>query len=59
MHKQKFKVAHARIAQKGECCNWNQRLMRGLGSILTGSNIFCFHVASDANISIIASVVYL
>ena len=40
-------VAHARLAQEGECFTWNQRLIRG--SIVTGSNIlsltyFCFHV---------------
>ena len=33
-------VAHASLAQKGgECWTWNQRLIRGLGSILTGGNI--------------------
>ena len=26
-------VAHVRLAQKGECWTWNQRLIRGLGSI--------------------------
>ena len=53
MQKQKSKdplqVAHARLAQKGECWTWNQGLIRGLGSILTRGNIlsldlFYFHI---------------
>ena len=57
------KVALTSLAQKGECWIW---IMRGLGFIPTGGNIFhwiLFHVwillASDANIGIIASVVCL
>ena len=39
--------ANAKLVQRGECWTWNQRLIRGPGSILTGGNItgfFCFHV---------------
>ena len=32
--------ANAKLAQKGECWTWNQRLIRGLGSIPTRGNIF-------------------
>ena len=32
--------ANAQLTQKGECWTWNQRLIRGLGLILTGGNIF-------------------
>ena len=32
-------VASATLAQKGECWTWNQRLIKGPGSILTGGNI--------------------
>ena len=43
MAKKKPKVsvleASAQLAQKGESWAWNQRLVRGPGSILTGSNI--------------------
>ena len=56
--------ANTQCAQIGEYWTWNQRLIRGLGSILTGGNIFvtgifCFHVVkpSDANIDIIANYV--
>ena len=34
------KVAHASLFQKGECWTWNQKLIRGLGSIPTRGNIF-------------------
>ena len=33
-------AAHARLVQKGECWTWNQRLIRGLGSIPTRGNKF-------------------
>ena len=56
--------ANVQIIQKGESWTWNQRFNRGLGSILTGGNIFCYwnvlfscSKASDANI--IANFVYL
>ena len=62
VHEQKFKdlqVAHARLAQKGECWTWNQRLIRGPGSILTGGIILLleFFDFLDANIGIIANFV--
>ena len=31
--------AKAKLVQKGECWTWNQRFIRGPGSILTGGNI--------------------
>ena len=55
--------ANAQLAQKVECWAWNHRLVRGLGYILTGGNIFTdfflfsHREASDANIGIIANFV--
>ena len=41
-------AANDKLVQKGECWIWNQRLIRGPGSILTGVTScywnFCFHV---------------
>ena len=42
-------LANVKLVQKGECWTWNQRFIRGLGSLLTGGNIlsldfFCFHI---------------
>ena len=54
---------NAQLAQKGECWTWNQKSIRGQGSILTGGNIlspdflFSDGEASDANIGIIANIV--
>ena len=31
--------ANVKLVQNGECWTWNQRLIRGLGSIRTGANI--------------------
>ena len=52
------------LHQKGECWTSNQRLIRGLGSILTGV-IFCYSIflfsrskTYDANIGIIAIFVH-
>ena len=39
VHKQEIKVADAKLAQKGECWTWNQRPIRGVGSVITGDNI--------------------
>ena len=56
-----FQAANDKLVQKGECWTWNQRLIRGPGSILTGSNIllleflFSRSKASDDNIAIIAN----
>ena len=41
--------ANAKLVQKGECWTWDQGVIRGNGSILTGGNIllldfFCIHV---------------
>ena len=53
--------ANAKLVQKGECWTWNQRLIKGPGSILTEGNIllldflFSHCKASDANIGIIAN----
>ena len=51
--------------QKGERWTWNQRFIRGLGSILIGGNIllldfflFSRSKASDTNGGIIANFVY-
>ena len=38
-----------KLVQKGECSTWNQRFIRGLGSVLTRGNMlsldfFVFHV---------------
>ena len=47
---------NAKLVQKGECWTWNQRLIRGLGSILTGGHILLLEFwNSDANIGIIAN----
>ena len=56
--------ANAQLAQKGECWTWNQRFIRGQGSMPTGDNIlsleFCFHIVkADAIIGIIAIVTCL
>ena len=51
--------ASAQLAQKGECWTWNQRLIRVLGSILSGVTfftdffLFSHSKASDAHIGII------
>ena len=45
--------------------DFNQRLIRGLGSILTGGNIFCWNIlfsrskSSDTKVGIIINFVYL
>ena len=52
---------NAKLVQRGEFWTWNQRLIRGLGSIPIGGNIlsleflFSRSEASDANIGIIAN----
>ena len=57
--------ANAELVQKGECWTWNQRFMRGLGSIPSRGNIlsldflFSRGKASDANIGIISNLVSL
>ena len=53
-------VAHATLAQKGECLNWNQRYR---GSVPTGGNmlldlLLSCSKASDGNIDIIANFGY-
>ena len=58
-------LANAQLAKKGEWWTWNQRFMRGPGSIPTGGHIlsldfmFSHSKVSDANIGIIAHVVCL
>ena len=56
--------ANVKLVQKGKCWTWNQRLIRGLSSILTGVTycdkmlLFSCSQASDANIGIIAILVH-
>ena len=56
---------NAQLAQKGESWTWGKRLIRGPGSVITGSNmlllefLFSCSKAFDANIGIIANVVSL
>ena len=52
------------VKLEGECWTWNQRFIRGLGSIHNGANIlsldslFSHSKASDANIGIIAILLH-
>ena len=53
VHEHKFKdpLAHVRLAQKRQCWTWNQKLIRGLGSIPTRCKCLNFYNCNLHNIA--------